>query len=194
MHSPDGTLIVAFRGMACLITWSVLQKWAANQLWTVAMKSLWTSGTTINNDNVSLVSLFFHIWARVKQVHIPPLSSWIDDTCSALTFISSSEIYCNFRTRDLWADCLFARILQEKPATSQCYAQKTTLHCSKTSQLSSTLHPSKVFPITQIRAVVHRDVLPTWGQKHLRSIIRTISNALTYCHVMLQKGGDRCTI
>jgi hypothetical protein len=154
--------------MACLITWSVLQKWAANQLWTVVMTSLWTSGTTINNDNVSLVSLFFHIWARVKQVHIPPLSSWIDDTCSALTLISSSEIYCNFRTRDLWADCLFARILQEKPI-NQCYAQNTTLHCSKTSQLSSTLHRSKVFPITQIRAVVHTDALPTWGQKHLRS-------------------------
>lgn len=38
-------------------------------------------------------------------------------TSNTLTFISSSEIYCNFLTRDLWADCLLARILWQK-----CYS------------------------------------------------------------------------
>lgn len=47
-----------------------------------------------------------------------------ENTCKAATLLSSSEMYCSFRTRERCADCLLANIL--KAQTTHTY--QTTLH------------------------------------------------------------------
>ncbi len=47
-----------------------------------------------------------------------------ENTCKAATLLSSSEMYCSFRTRERCADCLLANIL--KAQTTHTYP--TTLH------------------------------------------------------------------
>lgn len=38
----------------------------------------------------------------------------LEHTCKEVTLRSSSDMYCSFLTRDLCADCLFAKILTNK--------------------------------------------------------------------------------
>jgi hypothetical protein len=47
-----------------------------------------------------------------------------ENTCKAATLLSSSEMYCSFRTRERCADCLLANIL--KAQTTHTY--QTTLY------------------------------------------------------------------
>lgn len=75
----------------------------------------WSRNAT-RGDNIetSAYSLYNHIIKTlIKQVHehteIIKLQCKI--TCNVLILCSSSVIYCSFLTRDLRADCLFAKIL-----------------------------------------------------------------------------------
>lgn len=57
------------------------------------------------NDSNSIVQMYL----LIKLFYIR-LGIYLS-TCSVVTLRSSSDIYCSFLTRDLWADCLFAKIL-----------------------------------------------------------------------------------
>lgn len=92
-------------------------------------------------------------------------------------------MYCNFRTRDLWADCLFARILQKKLANKLIICKHITSTRDK-----QTLHilyiTSNFSTSTQIRILVSTDVLPPGGQSDPKG--SCIQQATMPCHGMLQ--------
>jgi hypothetical protein len=76
-----------------------------------------TSAFNIDGQQKSItLSLFDHSTSKINKSYKNDYEIMLcyKLTCNEVTLLSSSDMYCSFLTRDLCADCLFAKILMQK--------------------------------------------------------------------------------